>query len=862
MGQNINGVNGALRAQVLQQLAAKGIQDKNLEKYSDEELFKFAEQNGVRPGAELEHSDATPATEEQKLARRTRKETDQEFVAKAKTYADTQRKYDALLQKEQQVRLEYNNAMKKTMKKTLQYDGKDVTKDEARKLLEEDLNQVRKDLAAARQEMLEAKKALGGDAEVRAANRYTREQAAEAEKDKAGKDKVETQRAARAEIRDYFESEEGHAAEMEQLTQLARGDADHRLSHAERRARRDEVKAQIGDVSDRYAGVTQKRAEANLDAEKMKDALQTIIIGDHEAYKREKKDDENGYPTVTEANENVYNAAKEYAASRGITLPDFTPGLRLERGTKEFDDYQRAMSYAAGDFGGRADLNEREDIADNFRDISFKEARKMIEAANIKVQKSYKTAAAVAGVAASVATAGIGGLWSVVPAIADQVIPGAGEMIWVPGENGVAGTGHYEFKDLIIKGADGSRKFKVGKGIAALTAGPVVATLVQLIGNHDPNLLKKDKTLADVVYNTLEDVPAFKKWTPNAKKMVSKFVADPDLTPEQKLAILQQAMGDEGTKLHPRELVSAINAAKAFKQGGDLPTIETEDVGKSEQTVYILKDGVLVDKNNKPAPVDDLVDEYGKPFEIKGKGAQGAAVDPKLAAKTGKPTIATNVDFTHNPNNPGDLTQIIISDEDGEVTNVTGNDVTEPDSFTLNDNSNGPDHRNSYEFRKLTAEEITQNKLDPAKGPFYTLVSAKGPNAEDIGQSIGKVFSYTFAEHEQQDTAHKMENGQIVEDVTITKKTPQYLLDAATMIGSSSPVYIKTGAKPKVAPAAKPKVKPKAKPQPKQQVKPKEKQGANAPELHWHAPMLPPEGEKPQVPKFNWDFRKPFWEDR
>lgn len=860
MGQNINGVNGALRAQVLQQLAAKGIQDKNLEKYSDEELFKFAEQNGVRPGAALEHSDAAPATEEQKLARRTRKETDQEFVAKTKAYADAQAKYDALLQKEQQVRLEYNKAMKKTTKKSLQYDGKDVAKDEARKLLEEDLNQVRKDLAAARQEMLEAKKALGGDDQVRAANRYTREQAAEAEKDKDGKDKVETQRAARAEVRDYYQTEEGKREALEQARQLARGDADHKLSHAERRARRDEVKEQIGDVSDRYAGLTQKRAEKNYQQLLKEQALQKVIIGDKDAYKAERKDDENGHPTVTYMDEKTYNAAKDYAASKGVVLPDYEKGMVLE-GDK-MREFQQVMIDAAGDFGSRADLNERHDIADNFRDISFSEAKKMIEAANVDVQKSYRTAAAVAGVAASVATAGIGGLWSVVPAIADQIIPGAGEMIYVPGENGVAGTGHYEFQDLIIKGADGSRKFKLGTGIAAATAGPVVATLVQLIGNHDPNLLKKDKTLADVVYNTLEDVPAFKKWTPNAKKMVSKFVADPDLTPEQKLAILQKAMGEEGTKLNPRELLAGINEAKAFKQGGDLPTIETEDVGKSEQTVYILKDGVLVDKNNKPAPVDDLVDEYGKPFEIKGKGAQGAAVDPKLAAKTGKPTIATNVDFTHNPNNPGDLTQIIISDEDGEVTNVTGNDVTEPDSFTLNDNSNGPDHRNSYEFRKLTAEEITQNKLDPAKGPFYTLVSAKGPNAEDIGQSIGKVFSYTFAEHEQQDTAHKMENGQIVEDVTITKKTPQYLLDAATMIGSSSPVYIKTGAKPKVAPAAKPKVKPKAKPQPKQQVKPKEKQGANAPELHWHAPMLPPEGEKPQVPKFNWDFRKPFWEDR
>jgi hypothetical protein len=65
----------------------------------------------------------------------------------------------------------------------------------------------------------------------------------------------------------------------------------------------------------------------------------------------------------------------------------------------------------AGNFGSRADLNERNDIEKEFG-FSRKESKDIIEAANVDVQKDYKWAGVAAGAVTTLATAGIGGLWS------------------------------------------------------------------------------------------------------------------------------------------------------------------------------------------------------------------------------------------------------------------------------------------------------------------------------------------------------------------------------------------------------------------------------------------------------------------
>ena len=786
------------------------VRDKNVKPFYDFECVADAprkEKNAmpskpVVQGKPAQNTDAVevsnqPATEADKELQANRKENHQNNVnevnqMKDKALARRQKidpkfekncaeldaaraDYDALLEEYNRTNAEYNKVHKKSI--TFSKKAKEAKKAN-RETSIQNRETVKAALAKARERMIAAEKAFGSDKDLKAANQYLLEQA-----EKDGSQKMK-QRAARYQADTFYDrTEEGQKAKLENARKAARGDADHKLSKAERKERaRNGYAEEIGGTSVRYASLDQKRSERDYQQLLKEQALEKIVIGDKDSYKKQKRDDKNGKPTVTYMSEKTYNAAREYAASKGVALPPYKKGLELTG--QQMKDYQQVMLDAASDFGDRADISERKRISDNFKDISFVTTKNMFKAANIDVQLRHNTAAAVAGTLAGLATGG--SLVEEATRLVSKIIPGGGGVI----DNIADHTQHGTTTDAVITTPEGYNKFNVGNALKHAGAGLAAAALVKLL-DHEIGLLKKGKTLEDVVYNTIDqDVPAFKNCTPNAKKKMAKFIANPDMTSEQKLAILEKAMGTG--KLNPRELTSAINQLDKYKPEENAPTVDDVNEGE-KRTRYIIKNGDIRTPDNKPVKDTDLVDEYGKPFDIKGQGAQGAAVDPKISARTGKPTIAKNVDFTHNPNNKGDLSQIIISDEDGEVTDVTGNNLREPDSFTLNDNSNGKEHRNSYNFRKLSADEISKNKLDPAKAPYYTLVSAKGPNAKDIGKSIGKVFSYTFAEKKEEVTAHIAQNGEIVEDVIVEKHTPQYLLDAATMIGSSSPVYIKTG---------------------------------------------------------------------
>lgn len=728
------------------------------------------------------------------LARR--QKVDPKFEEKCAELDAARADYDALLEEYNSTNAEYNKVHKKSI--TFSKKAKEA-KDAARKAVKADREEVKAKLAEARERMLEAEKAFGSDKALKAASQYLLEQA---EKDGSLKMK---QRAARYQADTFFDrTEEGQKAKLDNAKLAARGDLNREtaLSKAERRtlakARKAEEEA-LGLPSESLPakGKDIKRNEKNYRQIRKEQALEKIVIGDKDSYKKQKKDDKNGNPTVTYMSEKTYNAAREFAASKGVALPKYKKGLELT--DQQMREYQQVMLDAACDFGDRADISERKRISDNFKDISFVTTKNMFKAANIDVQLRHNTAAAVAGTVTGIVTGGK--LVEEAQKLVTKIIPGGGGVI----DNIADHTQHGTTTDAVITTPEGYNKFNVGNALKHVGAGLAAAALVKLL-DHEIGLLKKGKTLEDVVYNTLDqDVPAFKNCTPNAKKKMARFIANPSMTSEQKLAILEKAMGTG--KLNPRELASAIAQLDKYNPKEDAPT--TDDVKKDTKVLY-AREKAWVDENGNPVDLAKmkLVDDFGKPIDLTGEnvGASATAVSKSISEKTkGLATDSDQVKFEHNPNDKHALSQIIISNP-GVVRDIKGK-PKDPDEYVIPDFSN--DQENLYKMKKLTPDEVKENGLDPNK-TWHVLDSAEGPNKSNIAQNIGKIYEYHYTDGKQGKTiAHIVDEktNEIVMDVELQTNNEEYRLDATepikrlkgkgSNVGSGSAAkYSQTGARP------------------------------------------------------------------
>lgn len=769
-----------------------------------------------KPAAEsgLERTEAQEGDELRREGEKVRHEVDKDFIAKQKAYHQAnaeyetaKAEYDLLLANDKKVYKK--NFLKKNVKLA---DGTKISKKEAREQSDKALSEAKEKLAAARQKLDDAKKALGGN--LAAANQYAVDHA---ETD------AEKERAARIQVRDRVHSQEGRQAIKDQMEDFSRGDADHKLKGKEKKERaneiQDEMKVEIKGkektVSGRYAKKMIGRAEKNLAGMEKEDALQKIIIGNKDTYKAEKKDDENGNPTVNYMDEKLYKKTVEFAASVGIALPEDATELTDD----QMREVQQAIMEATGEFGDRADLNESRGIDDKFRNISAGDFRKMCKAFNVDYQKDYTWVAVAGGVAASLATGGFqGGITKLVGALADQVIPGG--QIFIPGGDGVSGSGHWEkLEDIIIPGKDGHRTLDWKKlGISAL-AGVAVEELLRAILNNDTNLLKKGKTLKDAVYAELDGLDAFKKYKPNAKVVLANILADQSLSREQKLAYMAMAMGDGGPKLSPRELTSAYIAMKAHQNGGEAPVVDVKPE-YANRKIYDLGNGVFMDENGNelsPEEVGTYIKD-GKVSDDQAEaiGSRATAYDETLVHDKYK----NNKDFSRedttqvdengnlrNYNKKTERSQYVVSDEKGEVQVKVGNgSPLQPEGLILLDDTNHVGQRNKYEYRKLSAEEAKQRGLE-GEGPFYETVKAWNAAGKEITQNVGKVFKLTTQEVDR----GKTYKNEVDEEGYTTKRTTSdtvqvnYHMDAVTAKGKTSATYSETGATPKVStPATKP----------------------------------------------------------
>lgn len=243
--------------------------------------------------------------------------------------------------------------------------------------------------------------------------------------------------------------------------------------------------------------------------------------------------------------------------------------------------------------------------------------------------------------------------------------------------------------------------------IASLGA-PVIAGVTAFLLSNPQSKDAFNGNSVDHVLSHLDDVSGN-----DNKKIVAQIqdmtiTGDPVRDKAIKAAVIQASLGTGAAKANTEELLAAYQSLKDTKeQIGKIdespePTVPTEPTHPTEPSPV-------------PTPKPD-------PKVIGGK-----AVDQKLMQSHGIPKDQWDKNHPENKNKA----QIVIADEDGEIS-VTGENMKEPDTITIKDNTNTK--VNTFEYRKLTAEEIKNGKtkdglklkgLNGKSGPFYVLVSVK-----------------------------------------------------------------------------------------------------------------------------------------
>ena len=419
-------------------------------------------------GLEVEkEKDPHPEAELKRANEQFRKEKDQAEVNAAKNYAAAQEKFYVAKEKADACLDAYNKASKKE-------------KPAAKKALED----AQKELGAAREEMKSAKKKIGSAEDLAAANRFNREEAAKEEAKVAERDRVKTQRAARIEMDDYFNSVEGRKRQIEAQDEILNMDIN-------------ELMEKLGGVDKSYAEKVKKRAGIKKERLEKLDALKEVRVGE-EDFKQKEHLDAKGYPIVTNMSKKEYETARAYAAEQGLILPElqYDANGKVKPFSIKDDtlaELQQIFIDGAGNFGGRVDLKERRSAVDGNDDLKFRTFRHTAEKLNFDVRKSYKGAAIAAGAAVSLAMAGLPAMWNVVPAVAAEIIPGPSIETFIPGDPGLGTTGHYEtikLDDITIPGKDGSRTFKWGKYAKEASIPLILGTIAGIIADLDPSELK------------------------------------------------------------------------------------------------------------------------------------------------------------------------------------------------------------------------------------------------------------------------------------------------------------------------------------------------------------------------------------
>lgn len=487
----------------------------------------------------------------------------------------------------------------------------------------------------------------------------------------------------------------------------------------------------------------------NLKSLEKQQALENegVVVGDKKAYKKARKEAENkdSVSYMSEGGMNVAQKINEALLKQG------KPTILKKDGTIDVDAAQEYARQRVSTAGDRADKNEIAELAKEFG-VSKKDVKAFFKGINVDYQKNYTIPGIAAGVVAGTATllnplagATVGAVAGATNVYTDVTTTNTIEISKI--QNGS------EYKEVVenssetatnvrkeeVPGSSGHRRLGFGDFLGAAATGVAVEELVRKVVNHDSQILKKNKTIKNVLSDKPEKVVR-KKSNQDKVRLIQGYDLsakgyDAETAKQIKLALLSDAMG-KGGKLNSRELNGVLAQLEAVPKKPEVQDDVQDDnpdnntPTTTERTVLdITGDGFF-----NPATGEFLKDADGNNLGQIGdgdgavglKGSVGHARDWEKLKQRGAKTEGNDVNAK---------AQYVIANDKGETavtpdSTLSGVAAYEaPSEIKLKDNTNGKD--NTYKYKKLSSEEAKQYvPADAGEGPFYMLDSAYDANRQ------------------------------------------------------------------------------------------------------------------------------------
>lgn len=481
----------------------------------------------------------------------------------------------------------------------------------------------------------------------------------------------------------------------------------------------------------------------NLKSLEKQQALENegVVVGDKKAYKKARKEAENkdSVSYMSEGGMNVAQKINEALLKQG------KPTILKKDGTIDVDAAQEYARQRVSTAGDRADKNEIAELAKEFG-VSKKDVKAFFKGINVDYQKNYTIPGIAAGVVAGTATllnplagATVGAVAGATNVYNDVTTTNTiekstfikGDEINESIKNSSETTTNVRKEE--VPGSSGHRRLGFGDFLGAAATGVAVEELVRKVVNHDSQILKKNKTIENVLSDKPEKVVR-KKSNQDKVRLIQGYDLsakgyDAETAKQIKLALLSDAMG-KGGKLNSRELNGVLAQLEAVPKKPEVQDDVQDDnpdnntPTTTERTVLdITGDGFF-----NPATGEFLKDADGNNLGQIGdgdgavglKGSVGHARDWEKLKQRGAKTEGNDVNAK---------AQYVIANDKGETavtpdSTLSGVAAYEaPSEIKLKDNTNGKD--NTYKYKKLSSEEAKQYvPADAGEGPFYMLDSA------------------------------------------------------------------------------------------------------------------------------------------
>lgn len=472
-----------------------------------------------------------------------------------------------------------------------------------------------------------------------------------------------------------------------------------------------------------------------------------VVVGDKKAYKKARKEAENK-DAVSYMSEGGMNVAQKINKA---LLKQGKPTILKKDGTIDVDAAQEYARQRVSTAGDRADKNEIAELAKEFG-VSKKDVKAFFKGINVDYQKNYTIPGIAAGVVAGTATllnplagATVGAVAGATNVYTDVTTTNTiekstiinGDQVKESVDNSSETTKNVRKEE--VPGSSGHRRLGFGDFLGAAATGVAVEELVRKVVNHDSQILKKNKTIENVLSDKPEKVVR-KKSNQDKVRLIQGYDLsakgyDKETADQIKLALLSDAMG-KGGKLNSRELNGVLAQLEAVPKKPEVQDDVQDDnpdnntPTTTERTVLdITGDGFF-----NPATGEFLKDADGNNLGQIGdgdgavglKGSVGHARDWEKLKQRGAKTEGNDVNAK---------AQYVIANDKGETavtpdSTLSGVAAYEaPSEIKLKDNTNGKD--NTYKYKKLSSEEAKQYvPADAGEGPFYMLDSAYDANRQ------------------------------------------------------------------------------------------------------------------------------------